>query len=62
MALLLLLLERLLNSLKLFREPAALAFQLLDAAFSLPSLVLVVEPLTCQLLALLGHGGLRVLL
>ena len=54
LAQLLFLQQCLLGSLELLREPSALTFQLLDTAFGLPNLVLVIESFPCQLFALPG--------
>lgn len=55
---LLLLMKRLLGGLELFREPAALTFQLLASALCLADAVQVVVAFVGQLLALLSHGCL----
>ena len=61
LAQLLLLQQCLLGSLELLREINALTFQLLDTAFCLLNLVLVIKSFPCQLLALVRHLGLRFL-
>lgn len=44
------LVQGLLRDIELLRKPCGLAFQLLDMGFETADLILVVEPLPCQML------------
>lgn len=58
LVLMLCLVQGLLRDIELLRKPCGLAFQLLDMGFGLPDLILVVEPLPCQMLSFLGYRSL----